>query len=408
MKVLMVGYRCSPYDVSEAYAAFSWLEILLKKYEVILFTTTHQKSDVLKYYNNQLPKTLKIIAFNDNHRFKGSFLINDSIKLGYFIFNYKAKNYVKRNISIFNEVNVLFHKSPMSFRYPSFLSNFDKPFIIGPIGGGVSLPKSLKSYFQNNKIKRLLSEIDPYLLKLKPIKRNFDKADHILITLGYVKEIFDESHIKKMCEICDTGIDTSQFKKFKLDANNNSKVRILFVGRLVKAKGAELLIKAVSKLYYQFQNQRFMVDIVGDGVEYNNLKTLVLEYQLGDVINLVGKVDRNQVKDYYNKADIFCFPTLKEASGNVLLEAMSYSLPIVTINNGGPKYMCPPQGSIKIEPIGEAYIIAAIADALLELINEPELREEMGNFNHEYCVKTFDWNAIEKKIFAIFDEYEKT
>ncbi len=65
------------------------------------------------------------------------------------------------------------------------------------------------------------------------------------------------------------------------------------------------------------------------------------ENGLDSLITFHGNVNRHKVFDYFKQADIFCAPSLTEASGSALLEAMLYSLPIITINNGGPRLCAP-------------------------------------------------------------------
>ncbi len=400
MKILMSAYSCNPYGVSESFAGFSWLKILLKKYNVVLMTTDVNKNNIYDYYSSKLPSNLEIIAFPSSYPFMKNRIVHETFKVGYFLFNRKMYQYLIENISIVNNADILFHKSPSGFRYFSYLHKFDKPFIFGPTGGGLQTPKVLKEYFKKDSKVLSIRKLDPFLLNRKIYKDNFERAKYILITLGYVRNILGEKYNNKYVEILDTGIDTNVFKHDEQIIRKTPK-SILYVGRLTRYKGAELLLKAMANL----KNLDFVVDIVGDGEEKTYLNKLVKELHLENKVIFHGFVsDQKKIQKFYNEATIFCFPTITEASGNSLLEAMSYGLPIVTINNGGPKYMCPDDGTYKINIDTAEKMIENLSVCITKLLNSDVLVEKMGRRNREHCIKEYSWEVLEKKIFNIFDK----
>lgn len=402
LRILLSAYRCSPYDVSEAYAAFCWLDILLKRYSVTLLTTVENEKGITNYYN-PLPENLTIISFKDNYPLKSNSIIRNGVKLGYFIFNNRLKGYLKQHADLVQSADVLFHKSPMSFRYLSCLSAYDKPFVFGPIGGGLKPHPQLKSFFKGEGLLYKLRNIDQYILQLPAYRLQFERSRAILITLEYVKDIIEEKYHSKMVEIFDTGIDCQLYKKDPAQQETEN-FTILFVGRLVKYKGAELLVKAIHQLKVTRRlKENIFVHLVGSGAEEETLQNLVNQYQLGDTITFFGNISKEEVKSHYQESSLFCYPSLKEASGNALLEAMSFELPIITIDNGGPKYMCPDQGAIKIPITDEITIVNEIANSILKLYEDKELANRMGKLNREYCIEEYDWHALEKKIYSFFD-----
>lgn len=400
MKILMSAYSCNPYGVSESFAAFNWLKILLKKYSITLITTEENNKNILKFYENDYPNNLKIIPiFSDQYPMKKNKFIHESFKVGYFIFNRKMYKYLKNNISIVESSDVLFHKSPSGFRYFSYLHKFNKPFVFGPTGGGLQVPNLLKDYFKKEHPIFSLRKLDPFLLKRKIYQDNFNKAKYILITLGYVRDILGNKYKDKYYELFDTGIDTNLNCR-KKEINVKNPIRILYVGRLTRYKGAELLINAVK----QIDNLNFIVDIVGEGEEKDYLKNLVKIHGIEEKVIFHGFVsDQTKIKQFYEFASIFCFPTITEASGNSLLEAMSFSLPIVSINNGGPKYMCPDKGTYKININKSEKMESDIAYYLKELLNHPEKIKQMGDINRQHCVANYDWKVLETRIYNFFD-----
>jgi glycosyltransferase involved in cell wall biosynthesis len=218
-----------------------------------------------------------------------------------------------------------------------------------------------------------------------------------------LRDILPKQYVHKMVTLFDTGIDTSDLKKIDRSFTGGP-VNILYVGKLIRYKGAELLVRGIAPLKDKFN---FILHIVGDGVEREALQQLTANLGLQEKVIFHGNVNRHEVFDFFKEADVFCAPSLTEASGNALLEAMLYSLPIITINNGGPKYMCPDNGAIKIAIQEEEGIVKEITAGLVRLINNPEERTSMGAANFEFLQKNFSWNVLEQKINHFFHQYDK-
>lgn len=401
MTILLSSYRCNPFGVSEAYVGFKWLEILLKKHSVILLTIKSNELRIVDYYKKKLPINLHIISFSEIKILKKSHILYNSLKIGYFIFNWQYYRFLKSNSSIVEKSDILFHNTPVSLRFISNLYKFNsKKLIIGPYCGGLQIPSTMKRYFSMEKIAYKMRIFDKYLLKLPMYKHQFKKATKILVSLDYVKDYLPNSCIDKTVTILETGIDCTTNNSIVTKEN---KITLLFVGRLTRYKGVELLIKSLGFVNKEILNN-IELDIVGDGEERDYLENLNRMLGYDSIIHFRGHIKKNDIELYYQKASIFCFPSLTEATGNVLLEAMKYSLPIITINNGGPKYMCPDNGSIKIDIKEETEIIKDLSKAIEKLAVDPKMRVIMGENNRIHCENNYDWKVLQEKIYKIFDD----
>jgi len=398
--ILYSAYFCKPGEGSEAYTAVKWLEILLKEHNVTLLTN-RSSADGLHQYYTTLPHNLKIVGFDVPEWLEKK--RNIQLHLGYFNFNKQSYRYLRSNPDVVNWTDVMLRKTPSSFRYYTSLSRIPKPLVVGPLGGGLQVPEQLKSYFKKESFLNKLRKLDSFLLKFPPFSSQLKKADKILITLDYLRDILPHQYVPKMITLFDTGIDTSDLKKVN-KTGHDGPVNILYVGKLIRYKGAELLLKSIVPLKDKYA---FKLHIVGDGVERQALEQLTKEQGLEPWVTFHGNVNRHEVFDFFKEADIFCAPSLTEASGNAILEAMLYSLPIVTINNGGPKYMCPDNGAVKVNIQEEAGIIQDMTAGLIRLINNPADRTAMGAANFEFLQQNFSWSVLETKINGFFHQYNK-
>lgn len=157
-----------------------------------------------------------------------------------------------------------------------------------------------------------------------------------IIPSPYVKQLFQKFLPNKKVLYLELGINKSTLHNQKIDKKENN---LLFVGSIEKRKGLVYLIKALKLLNEEGLN--FHCNIVGKVIEENcfsTLKTNVNEFGLQNKVSFCGRVNQEQLATYYKEAICFVFPSLLEGYGMVLLEAMSYGLPIVAFDNSAMPY----------------------------------------------------------------------
>jgi glycosyltransferase involved in cell wall biosynthesis len=141
---------------------------------------------------------------------------------------------------------------------------------------------------------------------------------------------------------------------------------VLAVGRLHLSKGYPLLVEAVARLQGQFPD--LGVVIVGAADPEANARPVIeavaARYGVGHRVHLVGSQPPATLVDWYGAADVFCLPTSREGSANVLLEAVACGLPCVTTPVGGnPDVISSPEVGLLVPPQASA-ISEAIAHCL--------------------------------------------
>ena len=112
--------------------------------------------------------------------------------------------------------------------------------------------------------------------------------------------------------------------------STEKKKRILYVGRLTKLKGVDLLIQAYKKVKKKYPNIELC--LVGDGPDEDEFKKLA---QGTDDISFEGYKQYDQLLPYYLNSDLFVLPTLKDVWGLVVNEAMMCGLPVICSKYAG-------------------------------------------------------------------------
>lgn len=171
------------------------------------------------------------------------------------------------------------------------------------------------------------------------LKITLNKFSRIIVVSQKVKKI-----IEKYCGnpekivVIGNGINIDSKKIDKQNFINllpqvKISYQIISVGNLVKTKGFDLLIQAVSNL----NGTGMYVDlsIIGDGAEKNNLQHLIIKNKMENKIRLLGKVNHDIVMNLYSYYDAFVLPSWSETFGIVYLEAMLAKIPVIGVFGEG-------------------------------------------------------------------------
>jgi glycosyltransferase involved in cell wall biosynthesis len=146
---------------------------------------------------------------------------------------------------------------------------------------------------------------------------------------------------------------------------------VLFVGRLVKEKGVDRLLRVWASLP---GHERILLLIVGDGPLREDLESQTRNLRLLPSVRFLGH--QVEVSRFYSIADLFVLPSKTEGMSNSLLEAMAAGLPVVASNIGGNKDVIKHQQSGFLVDWEETRLCARM---LMTLLSDTELRQRIGN-----------------------------
>jgi len=162
-------------------------------------------------------------------------------------------------------------------------------------------------------------------------------------------------------------------------------LNLLFVGRLERRKGVDLLLQIVPDLLAEFPNlnvqlvgQDTLNTELGEGYKERFLREHSHMPEVTNRVSFRGLVDEASLYEAYAKCDVFCAPSRFESLGLVLLEAMMMGKPVVATEIGGMKEIVKGNG-ILVEPESSFGLLCA----LRKLLSDQGLRIEMGNRSRE-------------------------
>ena len=182
-------------------------------------------------------------------------------------------------------------------------------------------------------------------------------------------------------------------------------VIILSVGRAVKKKGYDILLRALARLPIELQ-WRFIH--IGDGTELNSLKLLAATLSVDHRITWMGAINQSGVLSHYQNADVFVLACRVTDSGdrdglpNVLVEAASQGLACVSTRISAiPELFTDDENGLLVEPENPV----ELAEELASIISKPGQRLSLGKAAQEQVRSTLDYHKSIKQLVGLFEEH---
>ncbi|MBN2307975.1 MAG: glycosyltransferase family 4 protein [Candidatus Hydrogenedentes bacterium] len=193
------------------------------------------------------------------------------------------------------------------------------------------------------------------------------------------------------------GVDVDAFKP--RPAPENAVPEILCVGRLVPAKGQQVLLQACREL--KLRGVAFHLTLVGDGPDRGTLEHARHEFDLADAVTLAGAVGQDAIQEYYNRADVFVLASFAEGLPVVLMEAMATCVPcIATRITGIPELITDGYNGILVA----ASARKELADQLERVLEDPELRAKLGRRGRRRVAADYDNEANARRMAELFQD----
>jgi glycosyltransferase involved in cell wall biosynthesis len=162
-----------------------------------------------------------------------------------------------------------------------------------------------------------------------------------------------------------------------------------------------MLVDAIARLQPETR-RNIRLKIVGDGPEGPALNNQIHDLNLQNQVELVGKVEPTKMPEFYSKADLFCFPSIREFGGAVVMEAMAGGCPCIVANNGGIGEYVDPTTGIRINPENRESVVSGFQSAIEDLYQNPERRNRLARRAWMHA-QQFTWSAKARTILQIME-----
>jgi glycosyltransferase involved in cell wall biosynthesis len=237
-------------------------------------------------------------------------------------------------------------------------------------------------------------------------------ANAVIAPTASIIPILRKWGVKKEIIPIATGIKAGEFEntdreivRKKLNIAKDEIVLFL-VSRLTGEKNIEFVFRALrniladSPLESGLSARKVKFLVAGDGYLLPELKKYCEKAEISNSVIFAGLIPHEEVKNYFAATDIFVYGSQSETQGIIPLEAMYMGLPIVAVNSTGISSLMlnKANGFLVREDERE------FSDAVLKLINDPELRKRFGEASGKIARENFTSEVCTDKLLKVYDE----
>jgi len=363
-------------------------------YNVAVFTTDscNKRIKPEKRYGADIDGVKTYYFRNLSNSLKSSFLIDTP-----YSFPFKLRKKIKK----YDIIHIHEHRHSLAIATSHYACKFNIPYVIQAHG-------SVLPFFQKEKLKEIFDKLWGFKIlhnaekvlalteveKQQYLKMKVKKENIEIVPLGINLEEYDTDNLPKK------GI----FRK-KYNIQDDDKL-LLFLGRINKIKGLDLLIKSFSILNdsSEFLNDNYELSkniklaIVGpDNGFLEELEILVEKYDLRKNVIITGPLYKNNKKEALLDSDIFIMPSQYESFTTSGLEAMACGKPLIlTKNNHISDWVD------NITGFTSQYDEIKLANSIKKLINEEKLMKKFGQNGKRLIKEKYNWDSIENQIESIY------
>lgn len=296
--------------------------------------------------------------------------------------------------------DVVHRLTPLSPTIPSIIAprclRAGVPFVWGPINGGVAWPDGFGDV-QRREGEWLHYVRDAYRLLPGYASTRRDASAIMVGSLATLAQLPPDARAKAVY-LPENAIDETRFPARERPPLSGP-LRVVFLGRLVAYKGADMLIEAAADL---MRSEKLTIEIIGDGPEREPLAALIARLGVADQAKLVGWVPHREVAARLGESDVFGFPSVREFGGGAVIEAMALGLVPVVADYAGPRELVTERTGFRVPFRSRAELVAGTRKVLEELVAKPEQVRLLGAQARARVLSQFTWQAKARQTLEVY------
>lgn len=228
------------------------------------------------------------------------------------------------------------------------------------------------------------------------------QADAVLAPSAVIRDELHARGVRAPIAVVPTGVDLNRFRPGDRDAARRSlgvgdtEPLVLYVGRLDREKSVDRVLSAFERVASTIPAARLVM--VGHGTEAARLRRIAAGLPVAERIRFLGRRPHDVLAECYQAADVFLFASETETQGLVLAEAAACGVPAVAVNA---------PGCDEVVRDGDTGILtksdpAALAEAVIGLLLDPERRRTMARRARELAERLFDVRLQIDRTMAVY------
>lgn len=369
MKVLVSAFACLPNVGSEGGVGWRWAEEWAREHEVVVITDISRRPAIEAHLAAHPAAQPRFIYFRPVW-LRWMPLNSLTAQLLYQFWQIALLSFVRR-LHTKERFDLAHHVSYGVFRQPSLIGHAGIPLVFGPVGGGEDAPWELKrSLGRAERLRELLRSLLNRFARIDPLLRwGLQGCALILAKTGDTARALPAGFAARTQVALEIGT-LPRAGVGPRQAPAGRPLRLLYAGRLLGWKGIHLGLAAVARA--RARGIALELHVVGSGPYETQLHRLAGRLDLGDAVHWFASMPQHELFDKYRDMDAVLFPSLHDSSGNVVVEALSFALPVICLDLGGPADIVTDASGCVVRTAGldETGVVMAMAAAIERLASD--------------------------------------
>ena len=316
----------------------------------------------------------------------------------FFVYNYFAYQHWQRlayqlALALHKELEfaLVHHVNGTGFREPGYTWKMDIPYIWGPTGGTQNFPASFLGgvSWKESVKERIRSFANHVSLHSKPRVHMAAKKAAVIFAANSTNQRDFEASFRRPVELLlETGLDRVRpLAAAKYD--DDAPLKILWVGELATRKALPLLLKALARIK---NGTAFELRVVGTGPRSEDWKDMARELGIADRCTFRGRLSLADSIAEQSWAHVFAFTSLRDTSGNVMLEALAAGNPVVCFDHQGAADIITAECGYKLPVVNPETAVRDFAETIKELAQDRQKLRLLSLGAHARA-QCFRWDA---------------
>ncbi len=400
MNVLLIGHSCGPELGSEPGNTWNWAQELSKTNRVWVIAYPEHRARVAAHLERYPNPNLEFVWVLRGHRFdrwkpgKGE----RGIRIHYVFWLAEAYRRAEELCSSI-AIDIVHHVSWGTAGAPPPLWRIPVPVLWGPVGGGQATPKAYLRLFGRQRWMETARNARIRVLRFsRNLRRAAQQAGVVFATNEETAKLLKQVGAPRVEFLLDCGLPVAMVPANEPERMSTALFTVLWAGRLEHRKGLALVLQALAR-----QPQLPMrLLVAGSGPQENEFRALSERLAVNGRVHFLGAVPYSEMAGLFRSSSAFLFSSLRDSFGSVVLEAMAYGLPVVTLDHQGVGTFVPAAAGIKIPVSTPDQTIGLLADALHVLCHSPESRTSMGRAAWMFA-REQTWDRRAKRMIEIYE-----
>jgi glycosyltransferase involved in cell wall biosynthesis len=300
-----------------------------------------------------------------------------------------------------NSFDIIHHVTFNSFRFPGAWWSSGQTVILGPLGGGSITATQFRRCYGSRWILEKIREYSIRFWKINPwTARSLRNAKAILVVGDELRNRFESAGLntEAMLETAlPQGLE-NRLTTTRPEARRN----FLWVGNLEPWKGWQIAIEAFAMATNSGLGNSKLV-VIGKGSQRSAAHKYAGALGVSEQVVFMEHLPRDEVWNLMAKSRALVFSSVRDTSGNVVIEAMGLNCPVICFEHQGVAMITDENCAIRVKPRKWNDSVRDFCSAILSIAENDELVERMGNAGRRKATEEHSWDTKIKFVLHKYD-----